>query len=228
MTILAFDTATAATVVGVRLADGTHIERRDDPEPRARPRHTAALLPLAREALEAVGRSWSDVERIGVGRGPGSFTGLRIGISSARALAQGLDVPLVGVSSLAALAAGVEGGRPVLAVFDARRGEAFVAGYADGVEVIAPRVATPDELPALAAREDGKSWLAIGDGALRFTQELERGGAVVPAPEDAAHRVSAAAVCDLTARAPDVGRDAVVPDYLRVPDAEITRRARQQ
>lgn len=226
MTVLAFDTATPATVVGVLRADGTLVERRDDPAPRERPHHTDRLLGLADEALRAAGMAFADVARIGVGVGPGSFTGLRIGVSTARGLAQGLDVPLVGVSSLAALAGGARGHSHVLAVLDARRGEAFVAAYEDGVERLAPRVARPEELPALAARHDGQAWVAVGDGALRFSEELERGGATVPAPDDPAHRIGAAAVCELASRAPDLGRDAVVPDYLRVPDAEITRRAR--
>ena len=226
MTLLAFDTATPATVVGVLAPDGTVTERRDDPEPGARPQHSGALLALADDALTAAGVAYADLERVGVGVGPGGFTGLRIGVSTARALAQSLDVPLVGVSSLRALADGGPPGEPVLAVLDARRGEAFVAAYEDGVEIVAPRVSRPDELPALAARQDGRAWVAVGDGALRFCEELERGGAVVPAPSDPAHRIGAAAVCGLAARAPDVGRDAVVPDYLRVPDADITRRAR--
>lgn len=224
--VLAFDTATPATVVGVLGADGRVTERRDDPEPGARPHHTGALLQLAADALLAADVTYGEVARIGVGVGPGGFTGLRIGIATARGLAQSLGVPLVGVSSLGALAAGVAGTDPVLAVLDARRGEAFAAVYADGEQRVAPHVVRPDDLPALAARHDGRRLLAVGDGALRFSEELERGGATVPAPDDPAHRIGAAAVCGLAARAPDLGRDAVVPDYLRVPDAEITRRAR--
>lgn len=226
MRLLAFDTATPATVVGVLGADGAVTERRDDPPPGERPHHTDRLLGLAADALAEAGLAFADLERVAVGTGPGGFTGLRIGVATARALAQALGVPLVGVSSLHALALGGPVGEPVLAVLDARRGEAFVAAYQDGAEVLAPRVASPDELPALAARPDGRGWLAVGDGALRFYEELERGGAVVPAPSDPAHRIGAAAVCGLAASAPDRGRDAVVPDYLRVPDAEITRRAR--
>jgi tRNA threonylcarbamoyladenosine biosynthesis protein TsaB len=226
MRLLAFDTATPATVVGVLGADGAVMERRDDPSPGERPHHTDRLLALAADALAASGAGFSDLERVAVGTGPGGFTGLRIGVATARALAQGLGVPLIGVSSLRALAAGAPAGEPVLAVLDARRGETFIAAYEGGEERLAPRVATPGELPALAARDDGRAWLAVGDGALRFREELERGGAVVPAPSDPAHRIGAAAVCGLAASAPDRGRDAVVPDYLRVPDAEITRRAR--
>lgn len=225
MRLLAFDTSTPATVVGVLGPEGTVVERRDDPPSGSRPHHTDLLLALATEALAAGGLGFGDLERIAVGTGPGGFTGLRIGVASARALAQGLGVPLVGVSSLRALAAGAPAGEPVLAVLDARRGETFVAAYEDGAERVAPQVARPEELPALAARPDGRTWLAVGDGALRFREELERGGAVVPAPSDPAHRIGAAAVCGLAASAPDRGRDAVVPDYLRVPDAEITRRA---
>lgn len=226
MTLLALDTSSPASVVGVLAAGGAVVERRDDPAAGERPHHTDRLLTLAADALAAAGLAFADLERVGVGTGPGGFTGLRIGVATARALAQGLGVPLVGVSSLRALAQGAPPDEPVLAVADARRGETFVAAYEEGREVLAPRVAAPAELPALAARPDGRPWLAVGDGALRFREELERGGAVVPAPSDPAHRIGAAAVCGLAASAPDRGRDAVVPDYLRVPDAEITRRAR--
>ena len=103
-------------------------EVRDDPEPGARPMHAARLLAAAEEALGAAGVGWEDVDRLAIGVGPGSFTGLRIGIATARALAQGRGLPLVGVSSLEALARGAAAPL-VLAVLDARRGEAFAAAW---------------------------------------------------------------------------------------------------
>ena len=94
------DTATPATAVAVWAPDGTEVERRDDPGPGERPAHAARLLALVDEVVPG----WDAIERIAVGIGPGGFTGLRIGIATARALAQARDLPLVGVSSLAALA----------------------------------------------------------------------------------------------------------------------------
>jgi tRNA threonylcarbamoyladenosine biosynthesis protein TsaB len=103
--ILGMDTATAATAAAVWAPGGPAVERRDDPPPGARPAHASRLLVLVEEALAAAGASWDDVERLAVGVGPGGFTGLRLGIATARALAQARDLPLAGVSSLEALAA---------------------------------------------------------------------------------------------------------------------------
>ncbi|MGH2948573.1 MAG: tRNA (adenosine(37)-N6)-threonylcarbamoyltransferase complex dimerization subunit type 1 TsaB, partial [Solirubrobacteraceae bacterium] len=99
--ILGLDTATAATAVAVWAQDGPAVERRDDPPLGQRPAHAARLLPLVEEALEAADTNWDAIERIAVGVGPGGFTGLRLGIATARALAQARDLPLAGVSSLA-------------------------------------------------------------------------------------------------------------------------------
>jgi tRNA threonylcarbamoyladenosine biosynthesis protein TsaB len=109
MIVLGFDTATAATSVGLMLADGSISQARDDPAGEQRPGHATRLLPLADGLLSETGLGWSELDRIAVGVGPGTFTGLRIGIATARGLAQSLGVELVGVSSLRALAHGVSG-----------------------------------------------------------------------------------------------------------------------
>ena len=209
--ILGVDTATPSTAVALWSPDHA-VERRDDPPPGSRPAHASRLLVLIEEVL---GGDWSAVERIAVGIGPGGFTGLRLGIATARALSQARDLPLVGVSSLAALAAGVRGTvplTPVVAVIDARRGEVFAAspGAFDRI-ALAPA--------ALAARIEPGS-LAVGDGAVRFREELERAGAVVPADGSPLHRVSAIEICKLGATGQPAGRDALLPDYRREPDAK--------
>jgi tRNA threonylcarbamoyladenosine biosynthesis protein TsaB len=201
--ILGIDTATAVTAVAVWPPP---LERRDDPAPGARPGHAARLLALVHEIVD----DWDAIERIAVGVGPGGFTGLRIGIATARALAQARDLPLVGVSSLEALAAPHEG--TVVAVIDARRGEVFAASLG----AFEPVAITPE---ALAARIAPGS-LAVGDGAVRFREELERAGATVPADDSPAHRVSAVQVARLGAEREPAGRDALLPDYRREPDAK--------
>jgi tRNA threonylcarbamoyladenosine biosynthesis protein TsaB len=210
--ILGIDTATAGTAAAVWGPDGPAIECRDDPPAGARPAHAQRLLPFVEEALAAAEASWDDVERIAVGVGPGGFTGLRLGIATARALAQARDVELVGVSSLEALAAGADAAGTVLAVVDARRGEVFTAAYPG----FGPAALTPD---ALAGRI-GAGWLAVGDGAVRFREQLERAGAAIPADDSPLHRISALEVCRLGAEAEAADRDALLPDYRREPDAK--------
>jgi tRNA threonylcarbamoyladenosine biosynthesis protein TsaB len=104
MIVLGLDTSTRATAVGLLLADGSLLQARDDPEGEARPGHATRLLPLAHSLLADAGLVWGEVERIAVGVGPGTFTGLRIGVATARGLAQSSGIELVGVSSLRALA----------------------------------------------------------------------------------------------------------------------------
>jgi tRNA threonylcarbamoyladenosine biosynthesis protein TsaB len=217
--VLGFDTSTAATAAGVWAPDGRTAEARDDPPPGARPAHATRLLALVEEALAAAGAEWDDVTRLAVGVGPGGFTGLRHGIATARALAQARALPLVGVSSLAALAAPLLGERPVVAVIDARRGEVFAAAWAGGERVLEPAAVAPAELAARLASGPLARAIAAGDGAVRFRQELERAGADVPADDSPLHRVSAVQVCRLGAAGEPAARDALLPDYRREPDA---------
>ncbi len=241
MIALAVDTATAATVVGLRSADGTVTEARDDVEPGQRPRHAQRLLGLAAGLLEAAGLGWRELESIVVGIGPGTFTGLRIGIATARGLAQATGAPLVGLGTLRVLAAGAagsggtggagaggtrgtggaRGGGPVLALIDAGRGEVFAAGYEDGREIVAPTAVAPADLARLVG---GRSWRAVGSGALRFRGQFQDADVTVPPDESPSHRVSAAAMLGL-ANDDDVDAEgAVTPLYLRLPDAELALR----
>src|SRR5580700_5739702 len=104
MAVLGFDTSTSATAVALRLRDGTTTQARDDPPAGAHPGHATRLLGMAHQLLAGAGVGWSHVDRIAVGLGPGTFTGLRVGVATARGLAQSLAAELVGVSSLQALA----------------------------------------------------------------------------------------------------------------------------
>jgi tRNA threonylcarbamoyladenosine biosynthesis protein TsaB len=223
MVVLGLDTATSDAAVAVT-ADGTII-RESSVEPGAdgRPRHSQVLLTEVERGVEA-GGGWGSIERIAVGIGPGSFTGLRIGIATARALAQARSVPIAPVSTLAALARGIfrrgAGTGSVLPVLDARRGEAFAALYdPDGVELWAPFVAGPEELARRVAELDSAS-LAAGDGALRFAAELKAAGATVSPAEDPVHRIAAQDVCALGEAAAETPPDQIEPLYLRPPDAK--------
>ena len=143
MLTLAFDTATGvATSALVR--DGEVLGERSG--------RAAEVLADADELLRAAGLSPRDLERLAVGVGPGSFTGVRIGLAAARGLALALELPVAGVSTLEALARGAPGAVPVI---DARRGEVFVllSGHV--------RCLAPDVLPV----DVGETY--VGDGAVR-------------------------------------------------------------
>ena len=225
-TVLALDTATPSTVVGLLPAPGDPVEARHDPSPGERPGHAAVLLALVAQVLDEADRGWEEVDRIGVGTGPGSFTGLRIGVASARALAQASGAALVGVGTLRALAAGAaEAERPVLAVLDARRGEAFVGAWAGGRELLAPAAVPPGQLADLVASVSAPQPppLAVGDGAVRFRAQLQVAGAAVPEDASPLHRVAGGALCRLAAGAQAAELHAVLPDYVRPPDAVPAR-----
>jgi tRNA threonylcarbamoyladenosine biosynthesis protein TsaB len=188
---LAFDTATsAATTALVRDGDvlGEAVSR------------AVRVLEDADELLRASGVERCELTSIVVGTGPGSFTGMRLGLATARGLALALELPVAGVCTLDALAAGAPGAVPVV---DAGRREVFT--LVDG----RPVVCAPREIPA---------GLCVGDGALRYRDVLEDRGAKVP-PDDDERHVPRARFHALLAR--DFGpAEAVEPLYLRVPDAE--------
>lgn len=220
--VLAFDTATAWTVVGAsRGDDGPDAGYERGPAANGRPGHAKDLLALVRSALADIEADVAAVERIGVGVGPGSFTGLRIGVATGRGLAQATGIPVVPVSTLDALAWGPDAilppAEPVLALVDARRGEVFAAAWVDGVRTLAPRTAKPDELAGLVAEHGAP----VGDGAIRYREVLEQAGVGVPPDGDARHRVSAAALVALTRAGTAVSRQALLPDYIRKPDVDL-------
>jgi tRNA threonylcarbamoyladenosine biosynthesis protein TsaB len=237
VSILAFDTATPATTVALCRPGKPPLEARDDPLPGQRPGHATRLMPLAVELLEQAGLGWEDVDRIAVGTGPGTFTGLRIGIATARALARARGIPLIGVSTLHSVALGALG-EPipnlervdsVLAVLDARRREVFAAGWrlqqiATGEEpFLPPRALAPAALVELIA-ELGVSPLALGNGAVEFRSVIERSEALIPENGSQLHRVTAIHHCRLARDRPGGAPDDVHPEYLRLPDAELSRR----
>ena len=194
MLTLAFDTATA--VATSALADGDEILGE-------RVSRAQTLLEDVDALLRQAGAHPSDLGRLAVGLGPGSFTGVRIGLAVARGLALSLDMPGAGVSTLAALAAGAPGAVPVV---DAKRREVFT--LLDGE----PRVLAPQELPL----EEGA--VCVGDGAKRYRSVVEERGAVVPPDDDERHLPRARFHAALAGEPGPV--DELEPLYLRVPDAD--------
>jgi tRNA threonylcarbamoyladenosine biosynthesis protein TsaB len=236
--ILGMDTATRATAVALMGPSGELFEARDDQPAGRRPQHVAQLLPLCTEVLERAGRSFAELDRLAVGTGPGTFTGLRIGVATARALARAGEIPLVGVSTLSSLAMNAVRARDlptadvVLAVLDARRGEAFIAGWSreelDPVSspLLAPAALSPEALTA-ELRRLGASTLGLGEGAVAFREVLERSGAFVPDDEAVLHRVTAVNHCRIARGLEPSDPERIGPEYLRLPDAELARRAAQ-
>jgi tRNA threonylcarbamoyladenosine biosynthesis protein TsaB len=224
-TVIGWDTATDDLAVAAT-RDGTPIEERLlAAGPGERPPHASVLLVEVESVVDRVG-GWHRVDVIGVGIGPGSFTGLRIGLATARALAQALAKPVVGVGTLAALSRALceralAEGRVALSALDARRGQAFAALYdPDGTEVWPPLVATPDDLAARVGSL-ARPPLAAGSGAIRFRPELEAAGAEVLPESDSAHRVSGRHLCQLAEAGTASPPDSITPIYLRPPDAEL-------
>jgi tRNA threonylcarbamoyladenosine biosynthesis protein TsaB len=225
--VLGIDTATADVAVAVCSGGGPLSERSAPPAESGRPRHSQALLAEIEGAVAEAG-GWERVGLVAVGVGPGTFTGLRVGVATARALAQARGLEAASVGSLAALARGIDvpASRGRLALIDARRGEVFAGLYDDRCEPVwEPFVAPPDRLvDRLGSLPVGP--LAAGDGSLRFRQRLEAAGVEVLPDADPAHRMAARHVCALAERAPRVRPEQLTPIYLRRPDAEVWRQQR--
>jgi tRNA threonylcarbamoyl adenosine modification protein YeaZ len=188
---LAFDTATSvATAALVR--DGEVLGERSS--------RAVRVLEDAAGIFRESGADPAELTGIVVGIGPGSFTGMRMGIAAARGLSLALDVPVAGVSTLSALTAGAPGALPVI---DAGRREVFTLLGGE------PSVCAPDQVPV---------GLCVGDGALRYRAALEGLGAEIPPDGDERHLARARFHAQL---AHEFGpADAVAPLYLRIPDAE--------
>lgn len=216
MKLLAFETATEACSVAL-LVDGQVLERYEI-APR---RHAELALPWADALLSEAGVARSQLDAIAVGRGPGAFTGVRLGISVAQGIALALDRPVVPVSTLAVLASGAEAGEGarILAAIDARMGEVYLDAFrrvGEGVETVAAESVAP---PADAQVPDGDGWIGVGTGFAAVEGALQQRLAERLASVDAAALPRAADLARLAAvafrRGEAVAPERVEPAYLR-------------
>ncbi|HVY95775.1 MAG TPA: tRNA (adenosine(37)-N6)-threonylcarbamoyltransferase complex dimerization subunit type 1 TsaB [Solirubrobacterales bacterium] len=236
MVVVGFDTATPDTAA-CAWRDGEVLEESLlGLSAAGSPRHATSLLAEVEKAADAAG-GWPAVDLIAVGLGPGSFTGLRIGIATARGLAGALGLPASGVCTLDALARGMQDSASTapsqspapqrnsgsLVVQDARRGELFSALYdAGGKRLWDPFVSRPEELLERVA-ELAEPPRAAGSGAVRFRDELARYGVRIADDADPVHRVAARHICALAAAGGVAEAGPLEPIYLRPPDAERWR-----
>lgn len=217
MNILAIETATEAC--SVALIHGQDIIARSEIAPR---RHTELVLPMADALLAEAGIGRHALDAIAVGRGPGAFTGVRLGVSLAQGMALALDLPVITISSLAALAleAPEDQDTAILAVIDARMGEIYAACYRrdDNGGLIAlddERVCTPESLQL----PDAPTWQVVGTGWATYSTLLSERFTGMLRSADGARYPQAAHVAELAMQEFNAGRihapELALPVYLR-------------
>lgn len=229
MRVLAFDTSSAVTAVAV--TDGDRVLAHDDRL--GEQRHAELLLPRIEAALASARLELRAIELIAVGVGPGSFTGLRVGLATAKGLALATKLPLCGVSSLRVLARAIEArAKHAVCVLDAGKGELFGAVYRAAGGELEPLIAPLRAEPAAFARVLLERGLPLADtlwcgaGARRYSEELAAvlGGAVALAEPScdvpSGAQVAAEGVALFRREGPsDLG--ALEPVYLRGSDAKL-------
>lgn len=232
--IIGFDTATEETVVAAMVEGESTFEFRSGPAEGDRPAHSSELLPAVEQAVDSVG-GWDGVGRVVTGVGPGTYTGLRVAIATARGIALARTVEVAGIPTLGAMARSIflaqrgEEEGPTIAVpaLDAKRGELFFAAYDRGGSELHPAsVGSPEDL-ADSVSQLGRSALVAGPGALRFRSELMAQGLEPAGVDDPANHLLGSAICELGDQEDRNGQDPLEPIYLRAPDAERWNRERR-
>jgi tRNA threonylcarbamoyladenosine biosynthesis protein TsaB len=201
--VLGLDTALPACSVAVTHGERV-LARLSEPMSRG---HQERLAPMVQEAMAAAGIGFDALDRVGVAAGPGSFTGLRVGLAFAKGLALALDLPCIGVGSLEALAASAPRPGRTAAAIDARRGQVYLQLFDDGLALAGPEALGVEDAAARLTRIDR----LVGPGAALlhgFAPEAEVVELTVADP---------VAVARLAARAQELLPPA--PVYLRPPDA---------
>lgn len=222
MKVIGFDCSTDEALLAASEGEEVLLSHAFPPDDGGRPTHSRSLLAGIDEAAEALG-GWGEVDRIAVGLGPGTFTGLRIAIATALGLGLSSGVPVVGVSSLEAMAESLgEFSGVRFPLLDARRGEVFVAAYAgDGSEMLPPAALSPEAAADAILGTDGPVKVG-GPGAIRFQALFVEAGISLEDPRSASGRLSGDSICRLGVRSPaPVAGQTPQPIYIREPDAKL-------
>jgi tRNA threonylcarbamoyladenosine biosynthesis protein TsaB len=213
MKILALDTAMNACSAAIAV-DGRTAARRHEMLGRG---HAERIVPMLEEVRGDAGLDYGELDGIAVTVGPGTFTGVRVGLAAARALALAGELPVVAVTTLQALAWNAAGASPVAAAIDARRGEVYVQTFDSGRSPSgAPAAMTPVAAAAVLGTGDvtvigtGAALLIAARPGLRHADGADEPDAAVIAMHIAGGDIAAAA-----------GRPMPSPLYLRAPDAKL-------
>jgi tRNA threonylcarbamoyladenosine biosynthesis protein TsaB len=221
-TLIAIETSTENCSAAL-LHDGALLER-SELAPR---RHAELILPMIESLLNEAGLSRSQLDAIAVGRGPGAFTGVRLAISVAQGIALGLDIPVVPISSLAALAQDTPAqvGESILATIDARMGEVYAGAFrrnAEGlVDAIGAESVSPASMVLVPKSTSGKSdeWLVVGSGWGVYQDALSSRFRSAPRWADGTRHPQARAIAVLAApqfaSGHSVAPEFALPVYLR-------------
>lgn len=219
MNILYLDSSTEACTAGV--SAGERVVTELEVAPRG---HAEKLMPMAERLLDAVELSFADLDLIGFGRGPGSFTGVRIATAMAQGVAIARDLPMLPISSLECLAAGAwrryrsaggQGAVEIRVAIDARMGEIYRAGYlvdetGTWQETLPEAVTSPAFPPG-----NGESLIATGSGFGRYPELLEEPSLVRGEPEALPHALDALSLMARSGKDQWIAPDRAVPEYLR-------------
>ncbi|MBO0714450.1 MAG: tRNA (adenosine(37)-N6)-threonylcarbamoyltransferase complex dimerization subunit type 1 TsaB [Acidimicrobiales bacterium] len=232
--ILGIETATPSVAVALGRSDGVAASLQVSGRPGSQ-RHAETLVPAIEFLCRQAGVALESLEAVAVDVGPGLFTGLRVGVATAEAMAQALQVGIVEGSSLELLAYPFRAwpGGLVASVVDARRSEVYYALFrpaGDHLEQLTPPVVGPPEELSSVLEHRPERCLAVGDGALRYASSLERQGKVELGGRDSAHPQATALV---EMARPKVERHEVVRPgsvrvlYLRKADARVNYERRE-
>ncbi|HEX4411710.1 MAG TPA: tRNA (adenosine(37)-N6)-threonylcarbamoyltransferase complex dimerization subunit type 1 TsaB [Xanthobacteraceae bacterium] len=217
MRVLAIDTALASCSAAVfDTAHGGVVASESVPMVRG---HAEALMPLVARVMHTSALSFRDLDRIVVTTGPGSFTGMRVGIAAARGFGVATKIPVIGVSTLSAYAApylGADDTSPVIAAIDARHGHVYLQVFAPGGRtLVAPRIAPLSD----AVRAAANTASYITGSAATVVADALPASAPKPVAIDARDAPDIAWIAQIGAVVPE-GQSPPKPQYLRAPDAQ--------